>query len=424
MEVHILRNILLICVLLLVCVQLSLQQRDYNEYDDIDDGLTPAPRARRPRPDRHRTSSRTRGRDNSRRERERQRETERREREREIERREQERQRSRQRVLYTTQGLLPPTTEPAFTTPSPVPSGRLDSCGCPANIEYSINSLNNYVETSTSDKEQTNDRLDKIEKQLQELRELVEKVDEESQNWKNSLRFPGLSALNSPTSIAFSDDAPRSTETFKDCQDVLDRGNPRRGIYQIKPESSAYTSLVFCQDGWTLLQRRYDGQTDFHKSYDDYIEGFGNFSGEFWLGLEIMHQLTMVEPFDLRIDLESRSSKFYYAVYSGFKVGNEDEDYRLDFTNRTSGNTRDGLRHNKGRGFSARDHDRDAWRSYSCANHYRSGFWLDRCGSDLNRDPTKGVFGGTKWGGRYVKSSLMRMKPARSMRPKDFNASP
>lgn len=224
MEVHILRNILLICVLLLVCVQLSFQQRDYyNEYDDIDDGLTPAPRTR---PDRRRTSSRTRGRDKERREREseREREVERRERERErarerareLERRERERQRSRQRVLYTTpQGLLPPPTEETFTSPPQISTGRTDSCGCPTNIEYSINSLNNYVKTSTSDKAQTMDRLGKIEKQLQDLQELVERVDAESQNWKNSLRFPGLSVLNSPTSIALSDDAPRSTDTFK-----------------------------------------------------------------------------------------------------------------------------------------------------------------------------------------------------------------
>ena len=122
--------------------------------------------------------------------------------------------------------------------------------------------------------------------------------------------------------------------------------------------------------------------------------------------------------------MESQSGKFYYAVYSNFSVSDEYSDYKLLFNNKTSGNTGDGLRYNKNRGFTARNRDRDSWHSGNCARHYRSGFWLDRCGSDLNRDPSMGSYGGTRWDGRIVKSSLMKIKPAYAITEDDLRLVP
>ena len=43
--------------------------------------------------------------------------------------------------------------------------------------------------------------------------------------------------------------------------------------------------------GWVVFQRRMDGTEDFYCNWTDYVKGFGDLNGEFWLGLSKIHRL-------------------------------------------------------------------------------------------------------------------------------------
>ena len=84
---------------------------------------------------------------------------------------------------------------------------------------------------------------------------------------------------------------------------------------------------------WTVFQRRVDGSVDFYRNWNDYKNGFGNLSGEFWLGLDKIHRLSASGQNVLRVDLETFENNTAYAVYKSFSVGDESKAYILNFAN-------------------------------------------------------------------------------------------
>ena len=68
---------------------------------------------------------------------------------------------------------------------------------------------------------------------------------------------------------------------------------------------------------------------DFFRSWDDYKRGFGNLNGEFWLGLDKIHRLTVSSNNKLRVDLEDIHSNTVFAEFSSFSVASERAKYQL-----------------------------------------------------------------------------------------------
>ena len=135
--------------------------------------------------------------------------------------------------------------------------------------------------------------------------------------------------------------------------------------------------------GWTIFQRRQDGSVDFYRYWTDYENGFGNLTGEFWLGLSKIHRLTKEGSNTLRVDLGDFEGNTAYANYSTFSISDGSTEYILTVGG-YSGTAGDSLAYHNGKKFSTRDRDNDK-RSDSCAQSRKGAWWFDSCNlSHLN----------------------------------------
>ena len=120
---------------------------------------------------------------------------------------------------------------------------------------------------------------------------------------------------------------------YKNCSEVYKSGDKISGVYKINPDGLGEFE-VFCDQktaggGWTVFQKRRDGSVDFFRGWDDYKRCFGNLTGEFWLGLDKIHRLTVSGGYKLRVDLEGSPGKTLFAEYDSFAVKNETAKYKL-----------------------------------------------------------------------------------------------
>ena len=123
------------------------------------------------------------------------------------------------------------------------------------------------------------------------------------------------------------------TAVYKNCAEVYKSGDKISGVYKIDPDGLGEFE-VFCDQttaggGWTVFQKRYNGAVDFFRAWDDYKRGFGNLTGEFWLGLAKIRRLTAYSSNKLRVDLEDFYGKTAFAEYGSFSVASERAKYLL-----------------------------------------------------------------------------------------------
>ncbi|XP_076810483.1 ficolin-1-like [Clavelina lepadiformis] len=172
----------------------------------------------------------------------------------------------------------------------------------------------------------------------------------------------------------------------QDCNDVFDNGYTASGIYTINVGGKA--TQAFCDmetdgGGWTVFQRRFDGSVDFYRNWTSYQQGFGSLNGEFWLGLDLLHQLTAGASYKLRVDLEDAENNTAYAEYKTFMVGQESSNYTL-IVGGYSGTAGDSLGNHNGKQFSTYDQDHDR-SGMNCAVEQHGAWWYIHCHkSNLN----------------------------------------
>nr|XP_017001425.2 fibrinogen-like protein 1 [Drosophila takahashii] len=154
--------------------------------------------------------------------------------------------------------------------------------------------------------------------------------------------------------------------------------NGPSGIYKIKIRGMNTFEAPCNSTGWLTIQKRFDGSENFDRPWKDYKDGFGNINGEFFIGLEKMHVMTRERPHELYIKLGMVNGSTGYAHYDDFKIGSEDELYKLKSLGIYNGTVGDSLKYHKNMKFTTLDKDNDDAESNCAANKYGGG-WYKKC---------------------------------------------
>ncbi|KPU74309.1 uncharacterized protein Dana_GF26769 [Drosophila ananassae] len=156
------------------------------------------------------------------------------------------------------------------------------------------------------------------------------------------------------------------------------------GIFHIKlPEVSAFEAPCNGR-GWMIIQRRIDGSVDFSRNWTDYKDGFGNLTGEFFLGLEKLHLITKSRQHELLIRLGKVDGSTSFALYDDFRIGSEEKSYPLESIEYSKGDAGDSLEYLKNMKFSTFDRDNDI-SDLNYADLNGGGWWFkDGSHSSLN----------------------------------------
>lgn len=133
-------------------------------------------------------------------------------------------------------------------------------------------------------------------------------------------------------------ESAEGTKLPRHCYDLHQRGDRGKGLRQVYPFPGRHQESVwvYCDQitdggGWTVFQRRDNvtNRVDFRRTWLDYQLGFGNLTGEFWLGLDLLNTLTFSSAQQLRVDLYDWDGEHRWANYDVFKVGPPHANYRL-----------------------------------------------------------------------------------------------
>ena len=207
-----------------------------------------------------------------------------------------------------------------------------------------------------------------------------------------------------------------------DCLEIYNWGERRDGVYMVQPDSQGlfqvYCDMTTDGGGWTVFQRRKDGSVDFYLNWQQYKTGFGNLSGEFWLGNDYIHRLTARTASSLRVEIGDWDGARRYAKYGSFNVGDESDKYRLSVGG-YSGTAGDALAYHNNWAFTTKDRDNDGVRGGNCAVQRTGAWWYYSCtASNLNGKYLGNVvkFGGLEWffyknNEQSFKTTEMKLRP-------------
>ena len=133
------------------------------------------------------------------------------------------------------------------------------------------------------------------------------------------------------------------------------------------------------------IQRRISDSVDFDRDWDEYVNGFGEADGNYWMGLEEIHQLTTTHDVGLDINIVTFEGDPFTLKFETISVGNAASNYTMTFTgySQSSDRVKFPLFNSNYNGlmFTTRDRDNDLKPVTNCASDIsKGGWWYHGCG--------------------------------------------
>ena len=161
------------------------------------------------------------------------------------------------------------------------------------------------------------------------------------------------------------------------------------GLYDIKDPCSGNNAFnlgkitVRCDmetdgGGWIVIQRRNANfeRVNFTRNWEDYVNGFGDLDGEFWIGLNNIYQLTTQQNMELQISVWNNPETSITRNYQTFRISDSGYIYRLTVGGGTGDGYRDAFAYNNGQYFTTYDRDNNG---NNCGYKDQGGWWYRSC---------------------------------------------
>lgn len=118
------------------------------------------------------------------------------------------------------------------------------------------------------------------------------------------------------------------------CYEILRTGGIKLdGIYNIYLSESNIPTRVYCEmkkGGWTRVLNRINRlNSSFDRVWTDYKEGFGDLTGNYWVGLKALQQLTYQQQMSLRIDVASDDRDEEFIEYPSVLIYPEAQRFKM-----------------------------------------------------------------------------------------------